>query len=66
MCIRDRVVESHAETSLLRPDSNLVEMDALDPLVYCAGVREYRGLGPKIADAYSIGRHIADAHARKR
>jgi flavin reductase (DIM6/NTAB) family NADH-FMN oxidoreductase RutF len=57
------VVESHAEESVLRPGTNLVDMDALDPLVYCAGVREYRGLGPKIADAYSVGRHISDALA---
>lgn len=54
------IVESHADESVLRPGTSLVEMDALDPLVYCAGVREYRGLGPKIADAYSIGRSIAE------
>lgn len=58
------VVESHAEESLLRPETNLVEMDALDPLIYCAGVREYRKLGPKVADAYRVGRQIADGLTR--
>jgi flavin reductase (DIM6/NTAB) family NADH-FMN oxidoreductase RutF len=58
------IVESHAEESLLRPETDLVEMDALDPLIYCAGVREYRKLGPKVADAYRVGRQIADGLTR--
>lgn len=55
------VVESHAEERVLRADTNLVEMEALDPLIYCAGVREYRALGAKVADAYSIGKTIKPA-----
>lgn len=49
------VVESHAEESILRPGTDLVELDALDPLIYCAGVREYRSIGPKVAEAYAVG-----------
>lgn len=50
------IVETHAEESILRDsESSVVEMDALDPLVYIPGAREYRGLGPKLADAYSVG-----------
>lgn len=49
------VVESHAEESILREGTNIAEMDLLDPLVYIPGGREYRGLGPKLADAYSVG-----------
>jgi flavin reductase (DIM6/NTAB) family NADH-FMN oxidoreductase RutF len=55
------IVESHADESLLAPGTDLVDMDALDPLIYCAGVREYRSLGPKVADAYQIGRQIKDS-----
>jgi flavin reductase (DIM6/NTAB) family NADH-FMN oxidoreductase RutF len=55
------IVESHADESLLRPGTDLADMDALDPLIYCAGVREYRSLGPKVADAYQIGRQIKDS-----
>jgi hypothetical protein len=33
-------------------------MDALDPLIYAAGVREYRSLGAKVGDAYGIGKQI--------
>ena len=55
------VVESHADERVVRPGTDLVEMDALDPLIYCAGVREYRALGPKVADAYSVGKQIKQA-----
>jgi flavin reductase (DIM6/NTAB) family NADH-FMN oxidoreductase RutF len=49
------IVECHAEEGILREGTDIAEMDALDPLIYCAGVREYRGLGPKLHDAYKIG-----------
>lgn len=49
------IVEAHAEERLLREGANVVEMDDLDPLIYIAGAREYRGLGPKLHDAYKIG-----------
>jgi flavin reductase (DIM6/NTAB) family NADH-FMN oxidoreductase RutF len=49
------IVEVHADERILREGTDIVEMDALDPLVYIAGAREYRGLGPKIADAYKVG-----------
>lgn len=53
------IVEAHAEESILVPDTeNVVSMDALDPLTYIPGAREYRGLGPKLADAYSIGKTL--------
>jgi flavin reductase (DIM6/NTAB) family NADH-FMN oxidoreductase RutF len=49
------IVEVHADENILREGSDIVDMDALDPISYIAGAREYRGLGPKIADAYSVG-----------
>jgi len=54
------VVEAHADERIVRPGTDLVEMDALDPLIYCAGVREYRAMGPKVADAYQVGRQIKE------
>ena len=50
------IVESHAEERVLRAGTDIVEMGALDPLTYIAGAREYRALGPKVADAYSVGK----------
>jgi flavin reductase (DIM6/NTAB) family NADH-FMN oxidoreductase RutF len=49
------IVECHAEENVLREGTDIAEMDYLDPLIYCAGVREYRGLGPKLHDAYKVG-----------
>ena len=49
------ILECLAEERVLRPDTDIAEMDELDPLIYIAGAREYRRLGPKVADAYSIG-----------
>jgi flavin reductase (DIM6/NTAB) family NADH-FMN oxidoreductase RutF len=54
------VVEAHADERVMRAGTDLVEMDALDPLIYCAGVREYRGIGAKVADAYQVGREIKE------
>lgn len=55
------VVESHAEESILDESGGKVDVSKLDPLVYIAGSREYRRLGEKVADAFSIGRTIRDA-----
>ena len=49
MVVFGEIVECHAEEGILREGTDIAEMDALDPLIYCAGVREYRGLGPKLA-----------------
>ncbi len=52
------IVETHAEESILDSTGEKVDVDALDPLVYIAGSREYRRLGDKIADAFSIGKDL--------
>lgn len=53
------IVETHADEEILCDvTGDLVDMDALDPLVYCAGVREYRRLGEKVADAFSAGKRL--------
>lgn len=53
------IVETHAEESLIG-ENGKVDVTALDPLVYIAGAREYRGLGPKLADAFALGKTVAD------
>lgn len=52
------VVEAHADESMLDATGEKVDVTLLDPLVYIAGSREYRRLGEKVADAYSVGRTI--------
>ena len=53
------IVQSHAEESILDESGERVDVAALDPLVYIAGSREYRGLGPKLADAFAVGKSLA-------
>lgn len=53
------VVEAHVDEEVLADDeTDLVDMEKLDPLVYIAGMREYRRLGEKVADAFSAGRAL--------
>jgi len=52
------VVESHAEEGVLDATGEKVDVALLDPLVYIAGSREYRRLGDKVADAYTIGKTV--------
>ncbi len=52
------IVESHADEDILDTSGTKVDAGLLDPLVYIAGSREYRSLGPVVAEAFSIGRTI--------
>ena len=53
--VMGEVVETHADEGILTPDGTKVDVGLLDPLVYVPGTQEYRGLGPKVADAYTVG-----------
>jgi len=53
--VMGEIVETHAEERIVTPGGTSVDVGLLDPLVYIPGTREYRGLGPKLADAYSVG-----------
>jgi flavin reductase (DIM6/NTAB) family NADH-FMN oxidoreductase RutF len=53
--VMGEIVETHAEEGILTPDGKTVDVGLLDPLVYIPGMQEYRGLGPKVADAYNVG-----------
>lgn len=57
--ILGEIVEAHADEAVLVDEAGtLVDVEKLDPLVYIAGSREYRRLGEKVADAFSVGRSI--------
>lgn len=59
--ILGEILETHADEEILRdPDGDLIDIEALDPLVYLAGVREYHRLGGKVADAFSAGRELLE------
>ncbi len=57
------VIESHAEETVLDSEGAAVDVSLLDPLVYIAGSREYRKLGDKVADAFSVGRTLGEPPA---
>lgn len=48
------IVETHADEDVLTADGK-VDVGLLDPLLYVPGTQEYRGVGPKVADAYTVG-----------
>lgn len=49
------ILEAHAEESVLDDAGTNVDVARLDPLIYIPGTREYRRIGEKVADAYSVG-----------
>ena len=55
-----KIVETHIDTDKLEDPVNYTSFDieAIDPLIYIGGAREYRRLGEKIGDAYSIGKKL--------
>jgi flavin reductase (DIM6/NTAB) family NADH-FMN oxidoreductase RutF len=53
------IVETHAEQGILTPEGK-VDIGLLDPLLYVPGVQEYRGVGPKVADAYTVGKPLKE------
>jgi len=55
-----KIVETHIDTDKLEDPGNYTsfDIDAIDPLIYIGGAREYRRLGEKIGDAYSIGKKM--------
>lgn len=57
------IVETYADESILiDEETTAISMEALDPLIYIAGNREYRALGAKVADAYDIGKSLIQRH----
>lgn len=48
------IVETHADEEILNA-AGKVDIGLLDPLLYVPGTQQYRGVGPKVADAYVVG-----------
>ncbi|GAB4277758.1 MAG: flavin reductase family protein [Coriobacteriia bacterium] len=52
------ILEAHADEDVLAESGEDVSVEAMDPLCYVTGVREYWRLGEKVGDAYSIGKSL--------
>lgn len=55
-----KILETHIDTGKLRDVKKYGSIDiaAFNPLIYIGGVREYRKVGEKAGDAYSIGKTL--------
>jgi len=53
------IMETWAAEAVLDENGN-VDIEKLDPLIYVPGTREYRRIGDKVADAYSVGKKFAE------
>lgn len=56
------ILEVHMDNDKLREPDNpgTYIAEAMNPLIYMGGAREYRKLGKKIGDAYSVGKNMKD------
>lgn len=54
------IVETHIDTNKIKDPHNprTIDIDAIQPLIYITGAREYRRIGEKIGDAYEIGKKL--------
>ena len=54
------IMETHIDTDKLKDPEKYgsVDISMFNPLIYIGGAREYRRIGEKVGDAYSIGNKI--------
>ena len=54
------ILEVHMDTDKVEDPLNYstLMIEAFNPLIYIGGAREYRKIGEKVGDAYSIGKHL--------
>ena len=55
-----KIVETHIDTDKLKDicDYTSFDVTAINPLIYIGGAREYRKIGEKVGDAYTIGKKL--------
>lgn len=56
------IVQTHIDTDKLKDAEKhgSVDIGLFNPLIYIGGAREYRRIGEKVGDAYSIGKAMAN------
>ena len=52
------VVETHVDEEMLDPKTDKIDISKVDPLVYCATIREYWGLGKRLGCGFSAGKEL--------
>lgn len=56
------IIQTHIDTDKLKDTEKYgsVDIGLFNPLIYIGGAREYRRIGEKVGDAYSIGKSMAN------
>ncbi len=52
------IVETHTDTDKLDPVTGKIDVSKIDPLVYCATIREYWNLGTRLGCGFSAGKDL--------
>jgi flavin reductase (DIM6/NTAB) family NADH-FMN oxidoreductase RutF len=52
------VVETHVDVDCLDPEAGKINISALNPLVYCATIREYWTLGERLGFGFKAGKEL--------
>jgi len=58
------IVETHLDSDKI--EDNRINMKKVNPLVYCARIREYWELGKKIGDGFEAGKEIVNDRKKER
>ena len=54
------IVETHVDAACVDEETQKIQVAQLDPLVYCAVIREYWSLGAKLGNGFQAGRDLAN------
>lgn len=52
------IVETHVDADKLDPETGKIDVSKVDPLVYCATIREYWNLGTRLGFRFSAGKDL--------
>jgi flavin reductase (DIM6/NTAB) family NADH-FMN oxidoreductase RutF len=54
------ILQVHIDTNKLKDttDPRSFDIEAINPLIYIGGAREYRSIGKKVGDAYQVGKRM--------
>jgi flavin reductase (DIM6/NTAB) family NADH-FMN oxidoreductase RutF len=52
------IVETHVDADKLNPETGKIDVSKVDPLVYCATIREYWNLGTRLGLGFNAGKEL--------
>ncbi len=59
------IVETHIDEDKIieNKGKNKIDISKVNPLTYCAGIREYWQLGDKVGDAFNVGKQLIESRS---